>query len=117
MAIGKLCVASIAVLAFSMAAYAQPASEGSPTAKPEPQQTAPCPMYGEGMRGGMGMRGDMHGRMSGEMGMHGGQGMRGMMGMHFPPGYEKLEMQMHAEMMESMAKIMKKYAAQLPDKR
>jgi hypothetical protein len=68
-------------------------------------------MYGEGMRGGMGMRGDMHGRMGGEM------GMRGMMGMQFPPGYEKLEMQMHAEMMESMAKIMKKYAAQLPDKR
>ena len=106
MATGKisLFMAAALALAFSTGVYSQPAPEHEHPA--DQQANAPCPMYGEGM-----IRG-------GRMGMHGRQGMHGMMGgMAFPPGYEKLEMQMHAEMMESMAKIMKKYAAQLPDKR
>ena len=36
---------------------------------------------------------------------------------HLPPGNEKLEMQMHADMMRAMADIMTKYAARLPDKK
>jgi Spy/CpxP family protein refolding chaperone len=74
------------------------------------------------------------------MGM-GGQGMGGMMGEHrmmmemmqncrqmmqqgggrglprLPEGNEKLELQMHAEMMRAMGDILGKYAARLPDKK
>ena len=45
-----------------------------------------------------------------------GSGMRHGMA-HLPPGNEKLEMQMHADMMRAMADIMTKYAARLPDKK
>jgi hypothetical protein len=45
-----------------------------------------------------------------------GAGMGGAMP-HLPPGNEKLEMQMHADMMRAMADIMTKYAARLPDKK
>lgn len=109
----SLVITSALLLMSSAVAYGQTRPEAPTNA--DPQANMPCPMYGEGMmRGGrMGMYGG-----GGGMGMQGGMGMPGMMGgMAFPPGYEKLEMQMHAEMMESMAKIMKKYAAQLPDRR
>ncbi len=107
----SLVMTSALLLMSSAVAYGQTPPEAPANA--EPQANMPCPMYGEGM-----MRGGRMGMYRGEMGMQGGMGMHGMMGgMAFPPGYEKLEMQMHAEMMESMAKIMKKYAAQLPDKR
>ena len=74
-----------------------------------------------------GMHG-MPGGMGPGMGM-GGQGMGGMMGMmqgcrqmmggghdlpHLPPGNEKLELQMHADMMKAMGDILAKYAARLP---
>jgi Spy/CpxP family protein refolding chaperone len=36
---------------------------------------------------------------------------------HLPPGNEKLEMQMHADMMRAMADVLTKYAARLPDKK
>lgn len=48
-------------------------------------------------------------------GMHGGMG-GGMMGSsmpHLPPGNEKLELQMHADMMRAMADVMSKYAARV----
>jgi hypothetical protein len=63
----------------------------------------------------------------------GGQGMGGMMDMmqgcrqmmqggghampHLPPGNEKLELQMHADMMKAMGDILSKYAARLPDRK
>ena len=61
--------------------------------------------------------GGMMGMMQGCPMMRGG-GMGGMgHGMHLPPGNEKLEMQMHADMMRAMADVMSKYAARLPDKK
>lgn len=107
----SIVVASIATLVFSTSAYSQSTPDSAP--KVDQQAEMHCPMHGQGMHGGSGRH---HGKgMRGEHGMH---GQRGMMGdMKFPPGYEKLEMQMHAEMMDSMSRILKKYAAQLPDKR
>lgn len=120
----KLWVVALAALTFGATAYAQSAHDhDSATSGPGTAQHASPPAAGSGMgmQGQNGMEGmhGMHGQ--GGQGMHGmhGQGMggmHGMRGMRFPPGYEKLELQMHAEMMESMARIMKKYAAQLPDK-
>jgi len=73
---------------------------------------------GPGMQGGMGGQGGM-GSMMGMM-----QGCRDMMqsggghGMpHLPPGNEKLELQMHADMMRAIADVLGKYAARLPDKK
>lgn len=123
----KLLVASLVALMFAATAYAQSAHDhGSAADAPRTgQQTTPPAAGGMGMHGEGGMQGQGGEGMQGMMGMQGmegmhgqgGQGMHGMMrGMRFPPGYEKLELQMHAEMMESMARIMKKYAAKLPDK-
>ena len=61
-----------------------------------------CPMMGGGTRGGM----------------MGGGGMRGgMMGSHglpaLPPGNEKLQLQMQAEIMQKVGEILAKYAAQV----
>jgi hypothetical protein len=73
-----------------------------------------------GMQGGMGQ--GMGGGMGGMMGMMQGcpmmQGSAGGHGMpHLPPGNEKLEMQMHADMMRAMSDVLSKYAARLPDKK
>jgi len=74
--------------------------------------------------GAPGMQGGMEQGMSGMMGgmqgcpMMGGGGGRMAHGMpHLPPGNEKLEMQMHADMMRAIADVMTKYAARLPDKK
>ena len=56
-----------------------------------------CPMMGGGMGGARGMRG-----------MHGTPGM-----MALPPGNEKLQLQMQAEIMQKVGEIMAKYAAQI----
>lgn len=73
-------------------------------------------------------------RSPGMGGMMGGQGMGGMMDMmqgcrqmmqqrgghempHLPPGNEKLELQMHADMMKAVGDILAKYAARLPDRK
>ena len=66
----------------------------------------------QGMQGGMG---GMMGMMQGCPMMSGGAMGHGMP--QLPPGNEKLEMQMHADMMRAMADIMTKYAARLPDKK
>jgi hypothetical protein len=63
------------------------------------------------------MERNMNGRMScGDM-MHmmGGSMMNhGQMMPSLPPGNEKLNMQMHAEMMQAMGAIMQKYADRIP---
>jgi len=79
---------------------------------------------GQGMGGMMGGSGDGQG-MGGMMGMmdmmercnrmHGGMGASMMP--QLPPGNEKLQMQMHAEMMQKMGETLAKYAAQLKDDR
>lgn len=121
----KILVGVLAALALGTTVYAQSAHEhgaaagGSGTAEhaSPPAAGSASGMQGQGgMEGMHGMHG-MHGQgMGGMHGMHGMHGMQGMRGMRFPPGYEKLELEMHAEMMESMARIMKKYAGKLPDK-
>lgn len=108
----RVLIALLAALAFSVSVHGQ-------TADTEADRSGAARM--PPAEGGMGMHdeGGMHGHhhMHGRHGMHGMQGMmRGMHGIRFPPGYEKLELEMHAEMMESMASILKKYAAKLPDK-
>ena len=68
-----------------------------------------------GMMGGQGGMGGMMGMMQGcPMMQSGGMGHRMP---HLPPGNEKLEMQMQADMMRAMAEILSKYAARLPDKK
>ena len=79
------------------------------------QSEAPQKPGASGMQGGMGQG------MGGMMGMEGCPMMRGG-GMghgmaHLPPGNEKLELQMHADMMRAMADVLTKYAARLPDKK
>ena len=65
-----------------------------------------------GMMGGQGMGGNM-GMMQGcPMMQGGGRGLP-----HLPPGNEKLELQMHADMMKAMSDILAKYAARLPDRK
>lgn len=107
--------ASLGALAAALPAAAQtdPHQHGGSQAGNAPQ----------GMGGGM---------TGGGMAGMGGQGMGGMMGMmrgcgesmgaghglpHFPPGNEKLELEMHADMMKAMGDILAKYAARLPDRK
>jgi len=73
--------------------------------------------HGSGdMQGGMGQgMGGMMGMMQGCPMMRGGGMGHGMP--HLPPGNEKLELQMHADMMRAMADVLGKYAARLPDKK
>jgi hypothetical protein len=85
-------------------------------------------MGGGGMVGRDGMMGGMMGRGMMGNGMDGG--MMGMMGAceqmmnargsmsgmpKLPPGNEKLQLQMQAEMMQKMGEILSSYAARIPD--
>jgi hypothetical protein len=95
---------ALAALAMTAIAAAQPETQHKPGAS--------------GMQGGMGQG------MSGMMGMEMMQGCPMMRGggmghgmAHLPPGNEKLELQMHADMMRAMADVLTKYAAKLPDKK
>jgi hypothetical protein len=92
-------------------------------------------MMGDGMGGGMtgdGMGGGMmgNGAGSGMMGNGMDGGMMAMMGAcgqmmnargsmsgmpKLPPGNEKLQLQMQAEMMQKMGEILSSYAARIPD--
>lgn len=66
-------------------------------------------MGGGAMPGGM-MRGGMMGMMRG-----GGQIRSGAMMPQLPPGNEKLQLQMQAEMMQKMGEILGKYADRIKD--
>ena len=88
---------------------------GSVAAQSESQHQHGSPGMQGGMGQGTGNMGGMTGMMQG-CPMMGGAGMGGH-GMHLPPGNEKLEMQMHADMMRAMADVMTKYAARLPDRK
>lgn len=106
-------------------------SLGALSAVPAAAQSDPHQHEAQGAQGAPGAK---SGGMGGQ-GM-GGQGMGGMMSMmdmmqncqrmaqsrghglpHLPPGNEKLELQMHADMMKAMADILSKYAARLPDRK
>jgi hypothetical protein len=113
----------ILLSAFAVAA-ALPLA-GSAAAQSEMQHKPPAQGTQGAMGQGMGDMGGMMGMMQGcpMMRMRGG-GMGGGMGSgmahgmpHLPPGNEKLEMQMHADMMRAIADVMTKYAARLPDRK
>ena len=105
---------SLAALTLAVPAFAQQADPQPHDQAGQPSQ--PAPGQGMGMGGMMGGMGGMMGcpMMSG--GAMGGGTMGGSMP-HLPPGNEKLELQMHADMMRAMGDIMAKYAARLPEKK
>ena len=101
-------IAPIAIaLALSAAAAAAIAAETRPQPAPGMQ----------GMMGGQSMMMGGHGMMMDCPMMSGGGGMmgRGMM-LRLPPGNEKLQMQMHAEIMQKVGEIVAKYADKLPQR-
>ena len=80
------------------------------------EQDKPASQGMQSMQGMQGMQG-MHGMMSGACpmmgsGMAGGQMPSAAMP-QLPPGNEKLQLQMWAEMMQKMGEIASKYAAQV----
>lgn len=77
-------------------------------ANPNPPSHNPSAQMGKNMDGGMSC-GGMMGMMGGGM-MGGGMMNHGQMMSDLPPGNEKLNLQMHAEMMQAMGAIMQKYA-------
>lgn len=100
-------LAALALGGVAMAADAGPSSQGAPHAQDH-----------HGMMGGGGMMGGMMDMMGSCQSMMGNRGNMGMMGMPaFPPGNEKLEAQMHAEMMQKMGEIAARYADRIQDGR
>lgn len=105
-------IASLVELATAIPAFAQaPDPHAHDKDKPAAQQQG-----GAGMGMGMGSGGMMQMmEHCQQMMAERGGGPRGMP--QLPPGNEKLQMQMHADMMRAMADIMSKYAARLPDRK
>jgi len=94
-------------LFFAGAAVAAEPAPHSPATGKKMEKKMDGKMSCDGMMGMMGggmMGKGMMGSMMGSM-MNGGQMMAGL-----PPGNEKLNMQMQAEMMQAMGTIMQKYA-------
>ena len=87
----------------------------------QPSKPAPGMQGGEGrsmdhgMMGGGAMGGDMMGMMNMMQGCNAMMGHSSAMMPKMPPGNEKLEFQMHAEMMQKMGEIAAKYASQIKD--
>ena len=97
--------AAAAILVVSGVAVAQ-----QPGAKPAPGREG-MPMEHQGMMGGGMMGGGMMNMMQHcerMMGARGGHAMP-----QLPPGNEKLQLQMHAEIMQKVGEILGKYAAQV----
>lgn len=128
--IASLLVGTIAVAAAANAADNRDASNGS-TATPPSQHAMPDRDRQGGGMGGMqgGMQGGgMMGGMQGG-GMMGGMQGGGMMGMmngcsrmsgsiatpRLPPGNEKLQLKMQAEIMQATGEILSKYADQISE--
>jgi hypothetical protein len=87
------------------------AAAQQPGTKPAPGREG-MPMEHQGMMGGGGMMGgemmNMMQHCERMMGSRGGHAMP-----QLPPGNEKLQLQMHAEVMQKVGEILGKYAAQL----
>ena len=127
--IASLLVGTMAVAAVANAADNSDASSGS-TATPPSQHSMPDrARQGGGMGGMQGGMGGMQGGMGGMQGGMGGTqgGMGGMMDMmngcsrmsgstatpQLPPGNEKLQLKMQAEIMQKTGEILSKYADQI----
>ena len=95
-------------LALALASPLAPAADTAPAAPPAPVAgPGPGPGGMQGMGGGrMGKRCPMHG-------MKHAMGPRVPMP-RLPPGNDKLQMQMEAEILQKVGEIQAKYAAQLP---
>ncbi len=108
----KVALVAAVTVASAMAFAAGPGQAAKPA--PGMQGNGDMPMR----HGMMGSDGNMGGDMMGMMGMMrscqammGHDGMLGSAAMlKLPPGNEKLEFQMHAEMMQKMGEIATKYA-------
>ena len=94
-----LTLASAAVLSTAGLAFAQQSSKPAPG-----MQGGKGGSMDHGMMGGGGMMGGHHGMMGGMM-----------MVPQMPPGNERLEFQMRAEMMQKMGEIAAKYASQIKE--
>lgn len=105
--------AALAASGVAMAADAAPPAQGS-----APGMQNPEGMMGRGMMG-QGMMGEgMMDLMRSCQSMMGSGANMGPMGMpKLPPGNEKLETQMHAEMMQKMGEIAARYAARIKETR
>lgn len=103
-----LAIGSLAAGAFALPAFAQTDPH---------QHDAPGAPAGKGPQGMMGEHGMMMDMMQNcRRMMSQGGGSRGMLP-RLPEGNEKLELQMHADMMKAMGDILAKYAARLPEKK
>ncbi|MGE3482299.1 MAG: hypothetical protein AB7K73_12910 [Gammaproteobacteria bacterium] len=99
---------------LSLACLAGPVAAADPATASPPAQPTATPGQGPGMGMGMGMRQGgmkcpMHDKMKHRA--HGGQVISVP---RLPPGNEKLQLQMHAEILQKVGEIEAKYAAQLP---
>lgn len=109
---GKRLAACSAALILTGANALALAQQPKPAAPPSAERPMDHRMMGERGMGGGDMMGMMN--MMGEcQGMMGGAGMGHGMTLQMPPGNEKLQFQMHAEMMQKMGEIMAKYAAMM----
>jgi hypothetical protein len=93
-----------ALLASAMAFAQQPGAKPMPGREGMPME--PPGMMGGGMMGGGMMNMMQHCERM--MGARGGHAMP-----QLPPGNEKLQLQMHAEIMQKVGEILGKYAAQV----
>lgn len=103
------------VAALLSAALVSAAGWSNAQDKPAPGKP-PAGMQGmQGMEGMGGMMGMMDMMSSCSRRMQGGAMSHGMP--HLPQGNAKLELQMHAEMMQRMGEILAKYAAQVKEEK
>ena len=113
-------VACAAALSSGAAALAQQPSKPAPGMRGDDKSMdhgmmGGGQMSGGGMMGGGQMSGG--GMMGGMMGGHHGMMSGMMMVPRMPPGNEKLEFQMRAEMMQKMGEIAMKYASQIKEEK
>lgn len=103
-------VSALAVTLLAGGAWSIATAQGQ-SAKPpaDAHRMEGMPMGGGDMMGMMDMMGNCSRMMQG--------GMTGHMLPQLPPGNEKLQLQMQAEMMQRMGEIVSKYAAQIKDEK
>ena len=111
-AVATLFLAAAALPAAAQTDPHQHETPGAPAGKPGAGPQGMGGMGMGGMMGGQDMGGMMRMMQGCPMMQGGGHGLP-----HLPPGNEKLELQMHADMMKAMGDILAKYAARLPEKK
>lgn len=100
-------VSALAVTLLAGGAWSIASAQGQSPDRPADAHGMEGMPMGGGMMGMMDMMGNCSRRMQG--------GMAGHMLPQLPPGNEKLQLQMQAEMMQKMGEIVSKYAAQIKE--